>query len=403
MNNGVKIVRPFNPELDGTVLGRSTGDIGQLCGDVRWDSGTSSWVRTYAINMWAKFKPVRSPLWATDSQYDFTNDRWLNPDELPSGVTPWWMSDNCGISIPTQQSKDAIANLLSLLDPTASGYSSLHGWAYNPPRGVTGSYNEPYRAFDFFGYNHKALGPVSNLVIQGDGLDDGQVAAGGANVENNHVRFALNVGDNTESDQLGIMDFSELQGKYLAVYFKRTDTNDFFVISDANPYVQVVGGQYVTSEGFDFGLEQTLAGKQFYAYPFLSSVAIPRQESITTNFYWQPIAYLGRKTLTVVSSSQQIHLNVTSFFRGNNISVTITSTQSGYSYSGFVRLLRSSSNNKKSTPDYGSDVSYSVSYGTPAIFNVPLSDTTTDWKISIYVSGVYYQTQYPSQVIIPDL
>lgn len=43
------------------ILGRSTGDCGQLCADVRWDDTQQDWVRLSTINKWAKYKPINQP------------------------------------------------------------------------------------------------------------------------------------------------------------------------------------------------------------------------------------------------------------------------------------------------------------------------------------------------------
>lgn len=120
------------------VLGRSTGDVGQLCGDVRWDDNEQAWVDAHAINIYTKHKPVR----------------WNSPAPLTSaqlGALRWGLSLNA--------------------NPVLSKNYQDPYWKYAPPRGRSRS--EWYRILDFDGYNHRAISPLqeTNITLR----DNGQI------------------------------------------------------------------------------------------------------------------------------------------------------------------------------------------------------------------------------------
>lgn len=107
-------------------LGRTTLDVGQLCGDVN-----ASGVRVNVTNKWAKYKPVRKA-----NMYAHAGD--------------WWMADDgkCGLAFTTYE------ELTTFITQVRALSSSLL-WGYAPPRGFA-TYREPYRLLDFDGYNHLA-------------------------------------------------------------------------------------------------------------------------------------------------------------------------------------------------------------------------------------------------------
>lgn len=120
------------------VLGRSTGDIGQLCGDVN-ESGEA----VNRINIWAAHKPIRSQkLRLTTNETD--------PDQDDYAIS------NYGFDLDETSgaSSDNIVELFNRAK-TLSG-----NWIYLHPRGVRTGYNtEWYRLLDFDGYNHNAIAP----------------------------------------------------------------------------------------------------------------------------------------------------------------------------------------------------------------------------------------------------
>lgn len=112
------------------VLGRNTGDEGQLCGDV-----DAQGVPQNKINFWSLHRPI-----------------CLNRgDELTEAD---WKSANYGYTINNYNKPvgDAGTGLI---------YAHLHSetWLYLKPRGV--AYGEPFRKLDFNGYNHSAANPFS--------------------------------------------------------------------------------------------------------------------------------------------------------------------------------------------------------------------------------------------------
>ena len=120
------------------VLGRNTGDDGQLCGDMKWDNASQRWVDAKKINIYAKNKPVRFNSVAPLSPSQLTALRWglyLNP-------------------------------VLDLSKHYQDPY-----WKYNKPRGK--NYSEHYRILDFDGYFHNAASPMqqTNITLR----DNGQI------------------------------------------------------------------------------------------------------------------------------------------------------------------------------------------------------------------------------------
>jgi len=107
------------------VLGRNTGDVGQLCGDVD-ENGQA--LNPPKINKWARFKPVGY------------NKRGVLTEQERASV-------NYGLSAPNARQ--------NFLDTLSSPYNV---WTYAPPQG--GSANQPYRVLDFDGYRSDAPPPV---------------------------------------------------------------------------------------------------------------------------------------------------------------------------------------------------------------------------------------------------
>lgn len=135
------------------VLGRSTGDVGQLCGDVKWDEDEQAWVDAKAINMYSKRKPVR-----------YNSKAPLNLETLTALRFGLYLN--------------------STLDMTKH-YQDPY-WKYNKPRGAR--YSEWYRVLDFNGYNHRAESPMleTNIVLNNNGqihLDYSTIYNFSANVE----------------------------------------------------------------------------------------------------------------------------------------------------------------------------------------------------------------------------
>lgn len=120
-------------------FGTSRNDVGDLIANV-------------AINKWAKYKPVRTPVIDTvTGQWNANTLRWL------SGAS-WWKADGmCGLST-------VVASEFG--DPetsTSFAYKLIHGqlgWSYNRPGGGA---SQPYRLQDFASYNHLAQQPYGDI------------------------------------------------------------------------------------------------------------------------------------------------------------------------------------------------------------------------------------------------
>lgn len=191
------------------VLGRATGDLGQLCGDVKpvidhYDSTTGEPVYRYdrvnAINKWAKNKPVRynSLTTPTDAQ---------KVDVL------------YGLSIPT----------LGILN-FAQRFSER--WGYNAPRGKAYSamnptyYNEWFRVLDFNGYLHKSwpVGPVGSNTRLLQTVFRGMLSIPGELISDlDIISFSMQCKENAEMDEPGLIypyDFIGAVTEYqLAQYY----------------------------------------------------------------------------------------------------------------------------------------------------------------------------------------
>lgn len=110
------------------VLGRSTGDWGQLCGDVD-ENGNS----VNAVNIHSVHKPVRS------SRVGGTEQQVKVPAKYG------WQID----------SKTAGGSTLSFIGMLKSQGANYQHWRWLKPRGVNNS--ERFRIGDFDGYNHNQL------------------------------------------------------------------------------------------------------------------------------------------------------------------------------------------------------------------------------------------------------
>lgn len=123
-------------------LGRTTLDVGQLCGDVN-----ASGVRVNAINIWSARKPVRNSLKIGN----------LTLDDFKAA--------NYGFDLVSILST---ASTLPSLAPLvgAAGITAQGSWdgLYRTPRGRISQYVcEWYRLLDFNGYNHFAEPPYDNI------------------------------------------------------------------------------------------------------------------------------------------------------------------------------------------------------------------------------------------------
>lgn len=111
------------------VLQRSTGDWGQLCGDVDKNGADVNKVNIHSVH-----KPVRSPLKGGTEQ----------EIKVPAKY---------GFRIDTKAAGSSTLSFIQQLRSQGAGYAH---WGWNKPRGLV-TYAEDYRIDDFDGYRHGQL------------------------------------------------------------------------------------------------------------------------------------------------------------------------------------------------------------------------------------------------------
>ena len=181
-NNG-KITKPINVRADiAYVLGRSTGDVGQLY----WDKDASGQaISSPAVKMWSRHKPVP---WSVGGVKN-VNPQGAHPNDWHKGV-----NGDFGIKMKT-------FTLASQLPAAIDG--DLNGWTYERDSMVA-------RVLDFENYYHTAPNPFDYLFIA---LDKTAVAPGGTLT----LQYQLQYGGGTTEDEnsLGIQDFQIQDGATL--------------------------------------------------------------------------------------------------------------------------------------------------------------------------------------------
>ena len=157
------------------VLGRGTGDLGLLCSDQEWyldhiDPVTLEPVYltrpVNRINKWAWHKPIRQSSFALDLRNVTPPDDRFNGDqpvgEFCIGSLEIPYSQTLGSITPSSHTESGVTVTKWLAN---SGFfhdmmRGLYNWNYRKPRGVNGTYTEPFRIFDFVGYNHRCVSPM---------------------------------------------------------------------------------------------------------------------------------------------------------------------------------------------------------------------------------------------------
>ena len=117
-----------------------------------------------AINKWAKYKPVRTPVTDTvTGQWDSANNRWLSSahwwkDTLAGSATQGGTpTGSCGFHIEYFRDFGSIASSQTFAYKLING---LLGWTYERPVGGSQS---PFRLQDFAQYYHGAIQPYGEL------------------------------------------------------------------------------------------------------------------------------------------------------------------------------------------------------------------------------------------------
>lgn len=128
--NGKIFIDPGNPNV-----GVSISDIQQTIHSGKRDIG--SLITTGAINKYSLHKPVRSSLWGGTEQ------------QVKVPAMYGWEIDK-----KTSLTSGSTATFIGQLKSQGASYEH---WRYLRPRGVNGTYAEPFRFLDFDGYNHNQL------------------------------------------------------------------------------------------------------------------------------------------------------------------------------------------------------------------------------------------------------
>lgn len=155
------------------VLGRSTGDVGQLY----WDKdATGALISDPRVNMWSRKKPVP---WSINGVPN-VNPLAAHPNDWHKGI-----DGDYGIKM---KSLSLVSQLPSVID------GGLNGWTYERDTIIA-------RVLDFNGYYHPAPNPFDYLFIS---LDKNDVAPGGLLT----FQYQLQYGGGTteDPDSLGIQD-----------------------------------------------------------------------------------------------------------------------------------------------------------------------------------------------------
>ena len=258
------------------VLGRTTtGDVGQLCGDVDANGNVVG-----KINPWARYKPARG------SSVGFIN-RTLNLDSLGLGGA----NNVAGPPYAT-----TIQGFINLYADTEYlwGTEKAHGWRYLRPRGA--SQQEWYRLFDFlpvvngvvqvgsYGYYHRAASPFGNF-----GGNERVFQNGGTLMY--FVEKTLPQGDVDET-QIVLGDFNNIltsawKLNYFGILLVPEDTSKaFYIIGNKDEKIfddMTYRGHEKMRFEANFSAANVGVGR-YTAYPFLTNVALPSPRYFTMTY-----------------------------------------------------------------------------------------------------------------------
>lgn len=303
------------------VLGRNTGDVGQLCGDVDKDGNVVG-----AINPWALYKPARG------LSVGFIN-RTINLDSLGLGDAN---------DIPGPPYATTIQGFINLYADTENlwGTERAHGWRYLRPRGANRNPKEWYRLFDFlpvvngevqsgYGYYHRAASPFGNF----DGSS--RVFHNGGTISY-FVEKTLPQGD-VDNTQIVLGDFNSIltsawKLNYFGVLLVPDDTSKaFYIIGNKDERI-FDDMAYRGHEKMRF--ESNFAGSnvgvgRYTVYPFLTNVALPSTRYITMTYAQRNTTLSYSRRLFSMPGVTPITLDVFEHYIEINFVNTPTASPSG--------------------------------------------------------------------------
>lgn len=227
-NNGI-ITKPINVRGDiAYVLGRSTGDVGQLCGDV-----DSVGAAVDVIKKFCWYKPIRQSSPGFDISTKSAGSDDLNGD-MPVGA--FWIG---ALEMPFANSLGTITStttsgVTKRVPSTDTFFYKLQrgllDWLYQKPRGVGGGpsgADEWYRIKDFNGYNHNCVSPLPTSpsgirVVSDTGNVTIQFSIPSANASNNMTLATMHVPATMVGTRPALSDF------YGGLLFYKSDYSDCF-------------------------------------------------------------------------------------------------------------------------------------------------------------------------------
>lgn len=182
------------------------------------------------INMWAKFKFVRS------SDIHTTENTWKADDG--------W----CGLSIAKALISES-TDVTGIENHFTANQNN--GWEYNRPRGI--AYNEMFRGDDMDGYHHFAMPFVSGYTMPFKwSKDDG----------NFDVSFRLTVQDAANADFLSYKDLP-FENYYLGIAFVGVENKKVFRLTNEDT---------IEDSGFTINVDvNNIDTGNYMAYPFFSN------------------------------------------------------------------------------------------------------------------------------------
>ena len=207
-----------------------------------------------AVNKWAKFKPIISPVVSVAGQWDATNREWIDHNL----ATDWFRGDGkCGLSFDVYNTIGTLSNQNSFLYKLANG---LLPWTYSKP---TGGVNAKYREQDFGNYWHDAEPPIGRLAGAGGTI---YVPSSGSGMRTLTLNYEMPANPDYN---LTLKDFFisgvQFSDYYLAVALIKGNR---WIVASSETKISLTGSTLIETEiGYsDIGTWQVI--------PFISSVNI---------------------------------------------------------------------------------------------------------------------------------
>ena len=282
VSNGIISAPVEISDIQSAIGATAGGDIGQLCTHVN-------------INMWAKFKPVKSAqVDLIDTTPQLSGSVWNE-----SYSHPWWVycwnATNNPIKYGIQPRTGSALNSLY-----SAYYAQGVEWQYYRPTG--GQF--PYRALDFLQYNHYASHPLGSISAPSS-LILASSADGGWSVDVSMMRDQDDALPISQRDYVIPEDILKAQWGVSTIYF------GFALIDTADDQAKIwtTGNRYIGA-GTNGG--RLTAGHTYYVMPFYASASFeqdtsqsfnPGPTSIPANTQLATIPYIDLPQLLIPNGS----------------------------------------------------------------------------------------------------